>query len=587
MANFVRFWDHATIGAIEVTKEVKDLYAVGHSTAVQPLRIKIAATHSGKITRNNGFYLPSKMRDGAASWTAQYSKPIQVHHDEHSDPVGRVVLANYIDISRGIRDNWDAKKLVDDVRPISDSLLDAFVSGKLSFKESCDIADRYFIQDLTVSDDPDYHGLGYIELIADITDEKAITKVLDRRYLTGSVGASTDKAVCSVCKRDWAGDDGRCEHTPGSIYEDAKCVIIAGSLKYDEWSFVNKPADTHSAVIEVNTNGIQDFVKVHQFKDYVTPEIGVSIDLNSANSKEDTNMTFKDAIKIARKEHKDVKNLEDEVKTILDTLEEPTEETFLAALKDKFGVEEVVEEVKDTVDDSTNLLKSLLTLLNSASDEDKEKLAKQLLDEKTVPEEEVVLDTALEDKIKGLEDTIKDLETQLEDAKKNTELQDRLDAVQKENKYLHQDIDNLQDQLASQVEVNRTVKIEKLADLKQLSGEEVDLEKFTDSYKEVSIDDIDQQLKDISDKVDIHDIAGRLNSGLTNEPVEIVKDPTVVADNTKKEKIEKVITIEDLKQIEQSYMQLRMSRGQAVADMYLRNLKEQGVIPAEFPGDKS
>jgi len=298
-------------------------------------------------------------------------------------------------------------------------------------------------------------------------------------------------------------------------------------------------------------------------------------------------MTFKDAIKIARKEHKDVKNLEDEVKKILDTLEEPTEEIFLAALKDKFGVEEVVEEVKDTVDDSTNLLKSLLTLLNSASDEDKEKLAKQLLDEKTVPEEEVVLDTALEDKIKGLEDTIKDLETQLEDAKKNTELQDRLDAVQKENKYLHQDIDNLQDQLASQVEVNRTVKIEKLADLKQLSGEEVDLEKFTDSYKEVSIDDIDQQLKDISDKVDIHDIAGRLNSGLTNEPVEIVEDPTVVADNTKKEKVEKVITIEDLKQIEQSYMQLRMSRGQAVADMYLRNLKEQGVIPAEFPGDKS
>ena len=258
--NTIRFTDSVNFEPV-VTDEVKDYYS-NPSNSLQPLRIKIAATHAGKITRNHGFYLPHRMKTGAATFTAQYPKPIQVHHDSQKDPVGRVIAAQYVDTSRGIMDSWDGRKLMDELRPISDSLLQSFCDGKLSRREMYDIADRYFIQDNNIVDDPDYQGLGYIELIAEISDPEAIKKVLDKRYLTGSVGASTDSAVCSVCKNDWAGEDGPCEHKPGKVYDSKKCVLIAGDLKYDEWSFVNAPADSHAAVIELNTTGVHDSVHV-------------------------------------------------------------------------------------------------------------------------------------------------------------------------------------------------------------------------------------------------------------------------------------------------------------------------------------
>jgi outer membrane biosynthesis protein TonB len=266
MSKKIRFVDAVNFEPM-FQPEVKD-FLQDPNRQLSSLRVKLAATHAGKITRNNGFYLPHKMREGAASFTAQYPKPIQTHHDSMKDPVGRVVAARYVDISGGIMDAWNTRKVADSKRPIKDELLIAFCDGKFSHRELVEIADKYFIQDENIIDDPDYQGLGYIELTADITDPDAIRKVLDKRYLTGSVGASTDSAVCSICKSDWANEDGPCEHRPGKVYDGKKCVLIAGSLEYDEWSFVNAPADTHSAVIELSDAGIHDSVQLeHSFID--------------------------------------------------------------------------------------------------------------------------------------------------------------------------------------------------------------------------------------------------------------------------------------------------------------------------------
>ena len=349
MANFVRFWDYMTLTPIAITNEVRDFYAQP-SNQTQSLRIRIAATHSGKITKNNGFYLPNKMRDGVRTWTAQYPKPIQVHHQDEVDPVGRVIAAHYIDISNKIRDRWSGLK--DSVRPLSDALLDAFIDGRLSLPESIDIADRYFIRDAKITEDPDYEGLGYIELVAEITDRDAIQKILDKRYLTGSVGASTDSAVCSICKQDWASEKGMCEHRPGEIYDGSKCVLIAGDLSYNEWSFVNKPADVHSSVIETNIAGVQDFIKTN--RDQI-PEVSFIVE-------EDIKMTFKDAITFLRQqeEFQNVENLEDLTKQALETLTEPTEELLLDAVRSLLKpVEDKVEEVvKDKVEDKTEPAKT-------------------------------------------------------------------------------------------------------------------------------------------------------------------------------------------------------------------------------------
>jgi hypothetical protein len=329
MGNFVRFLDAVDLKAPEVSQELRDVYANATEKNVRPLRIRIAATHAGKITRNNGFYLPHKMEQGASTFTDQYAKPIQVHHEERQDPIGRVVAAKYVDISASFLKRDHAEE-------ISEKSLNDFLVGEGDEETLEDFANSVVIQDITVSNDPDYEGLGYVEIIADITDPDAIQKILDGRYLTGSVGASTNRAVCSVCKQDWAAK-GKCKHRPGKSYEEKKCVLIAGDLKYDEYSFVNKPADRHSRVIEISTNGIQDFVELDRQPDVI---LAANIHIQS---EEDKNMLFKDALERVSKVDffKEVENLEDAVKAVIDSDELSDEnkekdlERFVAMKLDK------------------------------------------------------------------------------------------------------------------------------------------------------------------------------------------------------------------------------------------------------------
>lgn len=227
------------------------------------LQVRIAATHAGIVTRNNGFYLPDKMRDGAATFVDQYNKPVLLHHEDHKDPVGRIIKAGYIDTSSSIYDQYAGKTVRDsrgkEVGTITEVLLKDFISGSMPFGQQVDVIRSLFKDSLL--DDRSYDGLGHIQIIANITDADAVQKLLDGRYITGSVGATTNRAVCSVCKQDWT-KEGKCDHKPGGIYDSAECFIIAGKLFYDEYSFVNVPADRHSKVLELNYNGITDNIDV-------------------------------------------------------------------------------------------------------------------------------------------------------------------------------------------------------------------------------------------------------------------------------------------------------------------------------------
>jgi hypothetical protein len=345
--NFVRFYDTVSLKAVEFDPQIRDFFATAPQ-ASQRLRVKIAATHAGKITRNNGFYLPDRMRKAVPTWTDEFTKPVLRHHPEaggglfgggsspeEKDPIGRVVTASYVDISSDLRSGWDS--LHDDARPLSDTLLDAFIEGDLAFSESCDIAGRYFIHDARLVEDPSYQGLGFIELVADITDASAIQKVLDKRYLTGSIGATTDKAVCSVCNQDWASDEedqGQCDHRPGRVYDGKRAVLIAGNLNYEEYSFVNKPADVHSGVIEINVNGVTDTVRLgnDENSDRI-PE--VTLVINDSVLGEDNLMKLDTAMKLLSEndKFKDLfENPEESLKTLLATDEKLDEEGLLSLL---------------------------------------------------------------------------------------------------------------------------------------------------------------------------------------------------------------------------------------------------------------
>ena len=45
-------------------------------------------------------------------------------------------------------------------------------------------------------------GVGYIQLRAAIVSPLAAAKVIDGRYLTGSVGGIPTGAICSICETD-------------------------------------------------------------------------------------------------------------------------------------------------------------------------------------------------------------------------------------------------------------------------------------------------------------------------------------------------------------------------------------------------
>ena len=245
----VKIFDTLSLNPVELPKENRQFMQDNYVSASGPLMVKIAATHSGIITRNNGFYMPDKMRDGAVTFLQNYEKPVLLHHNSYNgDPVGRVKSAAYIDTSRGIikqdKNNDDKGYLRD------------FIDATVSFDTKVSLIDR-LVKD-GILDDPSYEGVGYIELITAITDQDAILKISDNRYLTVSIGAETDAAICSICKSDWAEDGEMCEHRPGEIYDGKKAFLIAGSLEYDEVSFVSSPADPHAKVIQISNGNIMD-----------------------------------------------------------------------------------------------------------------------------------------------------------------------------------------------------------------------------------------------------------------------------------------------------------------------------------------
>jgi hypothetical protein len=620
MSKKVKFRDSVSFEPV-FDQKVKDFYQ-DPNQQVSSLRVRVAATHAGKITRNNGFYLPHKMREGAESFTAQYPKPIQVHHESHQDPVGRVVSARYVDISQGLMDAWDDRKICDDKRPIENTALKDFCDGKLSDEDTIKVADEHFLSDESIVDDPDYQGLGYIELIADITDPEAIRKVLDKRYLTGSIGASTDSAVCSICKENWAGEDGPCEHRPGKVYDGKKCVLIAGNLEYEEWSFVNSPADTHSSVISIDSGGgVHDSVEVD---DCTGKSEEVSFEVLDHNqdskqedqSKEETNMLeLKD-----KKQEEQPAPPTDEVKDEVQTDEDPK------ATEDKLPVEDSVppvetgddspakpvedaadgdvqpseeDETKEVEDNQNPEDDATQTQDEAASDADVEDEAdKDVADKGDVEDEAKTEDETadvvepepaglgdMEDDalLKLLEDVLKAIKERELDcvscSENEAKLQERLDALKKELKFLLEDADVLNSQLADLVQANRSMKAEKFTNYSALAGEEVLSDEFKGELEAMSNEDLDRKLNDVTGKVDIMEITDKINSGLSNNPQGTVENPVVTVDDNE-DKTKKDIKLEraTLEQIRDHYFALSF-RSQVLADKYLADLKARGILP--------
>jgi len=101
--------------------------------------------------------------------------------------------------------------------------------------------------------DKEQDGSSYVRLQVAITDPVAIQKVLDKRYLTGSVGGRAGKAVCSISGEDLASEssDGKPKfpkYKRGQVYKGKLAYIDMQDISFKEYSFVNQPADAKSGV---------------------------------------------------------------------------------------------------------------------------------------------------------------------------------------------------------------------------------------------------------------------------------------------------------------------------------------------------
>jgi hypothetical protein len=161
------------------------------------LIIEVAAIHAG-LTSNYNMYSAQALAESISSWVQPYPKPIILNHDPLSESIGRVMAASM---------------------------------------------------------DKEDDGTEYVRLQVGITSPEAISKVMDERYLTGSVGGKCKEARCSICGVDWAGpSEGYsmpCKHKRGKVYNGKLAYFELTGLSFKEYSFVNMPADERSGLRSV------------------------------------------------------------------------------------------------------------------------------------------------------------------------------------------------------------------------------------------------------------------------------------------------------------------------------------------------
>lgn len=240
----IKFRDYITLSeeSRQVPEQLLRTWDSSEAMEGKSLLIKIDATHSGRIT-NRRVYPGTKMKKAAKSWistdrggSSTFDKPVLKNHDQNADPLGRVINAQYVHLKNGQ-----------------------------------DFSQDYLMPDLNGP------GSGFIRLTANISDQDAIEKFLDGRFMTVSTSQSSDKTTCSICDKEMIPpflrylmgmdeDEDACQHIPGRVYEikDGKkkkkmlCYAITGELEYHEVSAVNSPGDAFAKVSEITSGDHKD-----------------------------------------------------------------------------------------------------------------------------------------------------------------------------------------------------------------------------------------------------------------------------------------------------------------------------------------
>jgi hypothetical protein len=179
----------------KLSKEaVQQLNESAKNAGKRKLIVQMEAIHVGR-TANYTYYTKEGLSAGLTSWTTPYNKPVLTHHNDYfGEPIGRILKAEFHETTK---------------------------SGRAGLVFTCEI-----------------------------TDPEAIEKVLDGRYQTVSIGATTDKVTCNICGTDRTQE--WCDHYPGEEYDGQTAHFIIGTTYGREVSYVNVPADQDAGNISVS-----------------------------------------------------------------------------------------------------------------------------------------------------------------------------------------------------------------------------------------------------------------------------------------------------------------------------------------------
>jgi len=215
------------------------------SYAGKGLRVEMKASHAGMVNLNKVMYSPKGMEASLPTWVFPIQRPVQIHHADAADPIGRVIGARFVPHTYSPESQKDFS---DGASILLDGGGDLFTAVAL-LKES------------GVLGNPDWEGVGTLVLEGLVTDASAIEKILDGRYLGVSVSQRPRQAYCSICHQDWV-KDGPCSHPRGEVDEESgeEMFLIVGETKYKEVSYVNHPADERASTTSVASIDLQALI---------------------------------------------------------------------------------------------------------------------------------------------------------------------------------------------------------------------------------------------------------------------------------------------------------------------------------------
>lgn len=252
----IKFVDTISLNPIQVDEENINLFITRTEESEKSLIVKAQATHSCRVTGNSLLYLPYLLRDAVKTMTIPYQKPVLVFHKEDSVAIGRVEEATYIPVKSPL---------------VSDAIF-LFLDSVKNAKDAIPTLNRIY----DVINDYMFEGLGYIDVTARITDEKAISDITSGRFLTMSIGFSLPGDVLTSGNGKSAFDLDN-EEFPGLIVDDKKIFGVPEKMVINEVSYVNTPADAFALTYNFE---FSDSVKKIEYapKYGFTTDVGLYLD---------------------------------------------------------------------------------------------------------------------------------------------------------------------------------------------------------------------------------------------------------------------------------------------------------------------